>query len=46
MYVEIERAKLTKILAGEKEKEGKIGEAADILQEIQVRSKFSCFSNF
>jgi len=38
MYVEIERARLTKILAGVKEKEGKISEAAEILQEIQVET--------
>jgi len=38
MYVEIERARLTRILASEKEKENKIGEAADILQEIQVET--------
>jgi len=38
MYVEIERARLTKILAGVKEKEGKIAEAAEILQEIQVET--------
>lgn len=38
MYVEIERARLTRILAKIKEDEGKIGEAADILQEIQVET--------
>jgi len=38
MYVEIERARLTKILANVREKEGKISEAADILQEIQVET--------
>jgi 26S proteasome regulatory subunit N5 len=38
MYVEIERARLTRILAAEKEREGKVGEAADILQEIQVET--------
>lgn len=32
MFVEIERARLTRILAQIKEEEGKIGEAADILQ--------------
>jgi 26S proteasome regulatory subunit N5 len=36
IYVEVERARLTKILAAIKEKEGKIAEAADIMQEIQV----------
>jgi len=38
IYVEIERARLTKILAKKKEDEGKIAEAADILQEIQVET--------
>jgi len=38
MYVEIERARLTRIVAGIREKEGKISEAADILQEIQVET--------
>jgi len=38
MYVEIERARLTKILAKVRENEGKISEAADILQEIQVET--------
>ena len=36
MFVEIERARLSRILASIKEKEGKIGEAADILQIFQV----------
>lgn len=38
MYVEIERARLTRILADVREKEGKTAEAADILQEIQVET--------
>eukprot|EP01118_Nematostelium_gracile_P000175 TRINITY_DN10169_c0_g2_i1.p1 TRINITY_DN10169_c0_g2~~TRINITY_DN10169_c0_g2_i1.p1 ORF type:complete len:491 (+),score=158.17 TRINITY_DN10169_c0_g2_i1:157-1473(+) len=38
MYVEIERARLTRILAAEREREGKITEAADVLQEIQVET--------
>jgi 26S proteasome regulatory subunit N5 len=38
IFVEIERARLSRILASIKEKEGKIGEAADILQEIQVET--------
>lgn len=38
MYVEIERARLTKILAKMKEEEGNISEAANILQEIQVET--------
>jgi len=38
IYVEIERARLTRILAKKKEDEGKISEAADILQEIQVET--------
>lgn len=36
MFVEIERARLTRILAKIKEDEGNVAEAADILQEIQV----------
>jgi len=38
MYVEIERARLTRMLAKLKEEEGKISEAADIIQEIQVET--------
>jgi len=38
IFVENERARLTKVLALIKEKEGKINEAADILQEIQVET--------
>ena len=38
IFVEIERARLTRILAKIREEEGKIGEAADILQEIQVET--------
>eukprot|EP01119_Soliformovum_irregulare_P001939 TRINITY_DN1185_c0_g1_i2.p1 TRINITY_DN1185_c0_g1~~TRINITY_DN1185_c0_g1_i2.p1 ORF type:complete len:442 (-),score=144.40 TRINITY_DN1185_c0_g1_i2:77-1402(-) len=38
IFVEVERARLTRILASIREKEGKIGEAADILQEIQVET--------
>jgi len=38
IYVENERARLTRILAKKKEDEGKIDEAADILQEIQVET--------
>jgi hypothetical protein len=47
MFVEIERARLTRILAKIKEDEGKIAEAADVLQEIQVRASsppFFCSS--
>ena len=36
IYVEIERARLTKRLAGIKEAEGATTEAADILQEVAV----------
>ena len=36
IYVEIERARLTKTLAKIKEDAGNITEAADILQELQV----------
>ncbi len=38
IFVEIERARLTKQLAKLKEEEGKIDEAADILQEVAVVS--------
>jgi len=38
MYVELERARLTRFLAKIKEDEGKIAEAADILQEIQIET--------
>ena len=36
IFVEIERARLTKQLARLREQEGKIDEAADILQEVAV----------
>ena len=36
IYVEIERARLTRRLAGIWEEEGKIDEAADTLQEVAV----------
>ncbi|CAG8811146.1 15812_t:CDS:2, partial [Racocetra fulgida] len=35
IYVEVERARLTRLLSKIKEDEGKINEAADILQELQ-----------
>jgi 26S proteasome regulatory subunit N5 len=38
MFVELERAQLTKILADMEERAGKVKEAADILQEIQVET--------
>ncbi|PVD34828.1 hypothetical protein C0Q70_06107 [Pomacea canaliculata] len=38
IYVEIERARLTRTLAKIKEDAGKISEAADILQELQVET--------
>lgn len=38
IYVEIERARLTRTLAKIKEDAGKIAEAADILQELQVET--------
>lgn len=37
IYVEIERARLTKKLATIKEAEGNIDEASSILQELQVK---------
>lgn len=38
MFVELERARLTRILAEMEEKAGKIKEAAEILQETTVRT--------
>ncbi|KXZ45928.1 hypothetical protein GPECTOR_49g512 [Gonium pectorale] len=38
IFVEIERARLTKRLAAIKEEEGKVDEAADILQEVAVET--------
>lgn len=38
IFVEIERARLTRKLAAMKEAEGNIAEAADILQEVAVVS--------
>ncbi|XP_032789586.2 26S proteasome non-ATPase regulatory subunit 12 [Daphnia magna] len=38
IYVEVERARLTHILAQMKENEGEVTEAADILQELQVET--------
>lgn len=40
IYVEIERARLTKTLASIKEQSGEVKEAASILQELQVRDSF------
>lgn len=39
IYVEIERARLTKTLANIKEQSGDVKEAASILQELQVREE-------
>ena len=38
IYVETERARLTRRIAKMKEEEGNISEAAEILQELQVRT--------
>ena len=38
IYVEVERARATRTLAKIKEDEGKINEAADVLQELQVET--------
>lgn len=38
IFVELERARLTKILAQMKEDDGQVSEAADILQEVQVET--------
>lgn len=37
IFVEVERARLTRVLSKLKEEKGEIVEAADILQELQVR---------
>lgn len=44
MYVEIERARLTRKLAQLKEAEGNIAEAADVLQEVAVVCPIHCFA--
>ena len=38
IYVEVERARLTHILAQMKEKDGEVTEAANIMQELQVET--------
>ena len=38
IYVEVERARLTRMLSKIREDEGKIAEAAEILQELQVET--------
>ncbi|KAI9494908.1 PCI domain-containing protein [Zychaea mexicana] len=38
IYVEVERARVTRLLAQIREEEGKINDAADILQELQVET--------
>ncbi|KAG2194463.1 hypothetical protein INT47_003831 [Mucor saturninus] len=38
IYVEVERARVTRMLAKIREEEGKVTEAADILQELQVET--------
>ena len=38
IYVEVERARLTKILAGMREAEGRVVEAADILSDVAVET--------
>jgi len=45
IYVEIERARLTKIIASIKENQGNIDEAATILQELQVETYGSMEKN-
>ncbi len=45
IFVEIERARLTKQLAKLKEEEGKVDEAAEILQEVAVVSTPALFLN-
>lgn len=43
IYVEIERARLTKTLANIKEQSGEVKEAASILQELQVSDESTYF---
>lgn len=38
IYVEVERARITRLLAKIREDEGKTSEAADVLQELQVET--------
>lgn len=38
MYVELERARLTRMVAEQEESEGKVNEAADVLQEVAVET--------
>ena len=38
IYVEVERARVTRTLATIKEKEGKLQEASDLMQELQVET--------
>ena len=38
IFVELERARLTRILVGIKEGDGKIDEACDLLQDVQVET--------
>ncbi|CAB4007558.1 26S proteasome non-ATPase regulatory subunit 12 [Paramuricea clavata] len=45
IYVELERARLTKILATLKEEDGDISEAAEVLQELQVETYGSMEKN-
>ena len=41
IHVELERARLTRMLAGMKESKGLIAEAADVLQSVQVRTNLT-----
>ena len=38
MFVELERARLTRMVAEQEEKEGKVSEAADVMQEVAVET--------
>ena len=46
IFVEVERARLTKILSDIKENEGNINDACDILGELQVKSIYLCIYYF
>ena len=43
IYVEIERARLTRRLAKIKEEQGQIAEAADLMQEVAVSLSAFCY---
>ena len=46
IFVEVERARLTRILSKIREEEGKIAEACDILQDLQVSRTLDAFGSW